>query len=348
MASILTGTPLTYTGEQAVEYIIRPAVTTGRIEDFMKVVFGVKSKQTVIFADPIYKITHKDDGCGSSAKNPTVNRYAKTWEPTDVEAWVDQCYKDLSGTLHEIQLKSGNDKPDLTNTKIEKFLLDLLEPAAYSDFLRMAWLSKKDINAAELTNGNADVANYNQIDGIWTLLFKAVAQNLINRVVIPENAKAAGEQDLTPGSSVGILKKVFKAQSTVMKQVAKDKKVLFVTREFYEDLEEAYESKDSLEMSFQKLLDGQTTLAFRGIPLVVVDIVDQFLEADFNLSGKVTMPHRVILTVKDNFQIGLDGDTTDPTAMEIWYERKDKKWNARLMYKLAAMIAEEKYVSLAY
>lgn len=348
MASLLTGTPLTYSGQQAMDYIIRPAIATGRIEDFMKVVFGVKEKQQVIFTDPIYKVTHVDAGCGSTPDNPTINRTEKFWTPTDVEAWVDQCYKDVAGTLHEKDLKSGSDKPDLTGTKVEKYLLDLLEPAAYSDFVRIAFLSKKSIVAAELTNGAADVKHYNQIDGIWTLIFAAVAATKIPRTTIAENANAAGAQDLTAGTAITILRNVFKNATTVLKQVSKDRKVLYVTREVYEDYETWLESKDSLESSYTKLQDGQTTLSFRGVPLIVVDIVDQFLEADFTLAGKTTMPHRVILTVKDNLQIGVDGETTDPTAMEVWYERKDKKWNARLMYKLAAMIAEEKYVSVAY
>ncbi|WP_460983703.1 hypothetical protein [Spirosoma fluminis] len=344
----MTGTPLTYTGDMAVDYIIRPAIATGKIEEFIKVVFGVKTKQQVIFADPIYKITKKDAGCGSSASNPSINRSEKFWDPTGVEAWVDQCYTDLKGTFHEKDLKSGSERPDLTNTKIEKFLLELLEPAAYSDFLRMVWLSKKGIVAGELTNGAGDVPHYNQIDGFWTKIFAAVAANLFKRYTIAENAGNAGAQDLAAGRSYEILKGVFKNQSTVLKQAKKNLKVLYVTRAIYEDYEIYLESKEALESSFTKLQDGQEVLTFRGVPLIIVDIVDQFLESDFNLAGKLTMPHRVILTLKDNFQLGIDGDTTDPTAMEIWYERKDKKWNARLMYLLDCMIAEEKYVSVAY
>ncbi|GAB2549886.1 hypothetical protein [Spirosoma aerophilum] len=347
-ASLLTGTPLTYTGQMAVDYVIRPAIETGRIDDFMKVVYGVKTRQQVIFAEPLYKITKKDAGCGQGVNNPGVTRTEKFWEPVDVKAWVDQCWTELKGTIDEAKLKAGNDKSDLTNTQIEKFMLDLLEPAAYSDFLRMAWLGKVAITAAELTAGAADVPNYNQVDGIWTKLFAGVAANLIKRTPIAENTNAAGQQDLGTGRAYTILAAVFKNASTVLKQTAKDKKVLFVTRGIYEEYETWLESKDSLESSYAKLQDGQMTLTFRGVPLVIVDIVDQFLDSDFNLAGKVTLPNRVILTVKDNFQVGVDGDTSDPTAMEVWYERKDEKWNGRLKYKLCTQVAEEKYVSLAY
>lgn len=347
-ASLLTGTPLTYSGDMAVDYVIRPAIKTGRVEDFMKVVYGVKNRQQVIFADPIYKITKVDPGCGTGVTSPTVTRTQKFWAPVDVKAWVDQCWTDLKGTIHEAQLKSGNDKSDLTNTQIEKFMLDLLEPAAYSDFLRMLWLSKTTIVAGELTGGAGDVANYNQIDGFWTLIFAGVGAGTIKKKPISENALGAGLQVVGTGRAYAILDSVFKNATTVLKQVDKSKKVLYVTRGLYEEYETWLESKDSLESSYAKLQDGQTTLTFRGVPLIIVDIVDQFLDSDFNLSGVVDKPNRVILTVKDNFQAGVDGDTTDPTAMEVWYERKDEKWNGRLKYKLAAMIAEEKYVSVAY
>jgi len=347
-ASLLTGTPLTYTGQMAVDYVIKPAINTGRVDDFMKVVYGVKTRQQVIFAEPLYKITKVDPGCGTGVNNPTVTRTEKFWEPVNVKAWVDQCWTDLKGTIDEAKLKAGNDKSDLTNTAIEKFMLDLLEPAAYSDFMRMCWLGKTAINAAELTFGATDVPNYNQVDGFWTKLFQGYAAGLIKKVTIAENANAAGAQGLAKGRAYEILSAVFANAPTVLKQTNKDKKVLFVTRGVYEEYETWLESKDSLESSYTKLQDGQTTLTFRGVPLVIVDIVDQFLDSDFNLAGKVTMPNRVILTVKDNFQVGVDGDSSDPTAMEVWYERKDEKWNGRLKYKLCTQIAEEKYVSLAY
>lgn len=347
-ASLLTGAPLTYTGEMAVDYVIKPAITTGRVDDFMKVVYGVKTRQQVIFAEPLYKITKKDKGCGQGVNNPTVKRTEKFWEPRNVKAWVDQCWTDLKGTIDEAKLKAGNDKSDLTNTKIEKFMLDLLEPAAYSDFMRMAWLGKEAIVGAELTAGADDVENYNQVDGIWTKLFAGVAAALIKRIVIAENNNAAGAQGLAKGRAYEILSAVFANASTVLKQTKADKKVLFVTRGVYEEYETWLESKDSLESAYTKLQDGQTTLMFRGVPLVIVDIVDQFLDSDFNIAGKVTMPNRVILTVKDNFQVGVDGDSSDPTAMEVWYERKDELWNGRLKYKMCTQVAEEKYVSLAY
>ena len=347
-AGLLTGAPLTFPGDLAVDYVIRPAVTSGRVEDYMKVVYGVKSRQQVIFADPIVKITRVDPGCGQGVNNPTVSRTQKWWEPVDVKAWVDQCWVELKGTIHEKQLKSGNDKSDLTNTQVEKLMLDLLEPAAYSDFLRMLWLSKTTINASELTNGATDVPHYNQVNGFWALIFAGFGAVTIKRKTIAENNGAAGAQGLGSGRAYAILASVFANANTVLKQVDKSKKVLYVTRGVYEEYETWLESKDSLESSYAKLQDGQTTLTFRGVPLIITDIVDQFLDSDFNLSGVVSMPNRVILTVKDNFQVGVDGDTSDPTALEVWYNRDTEKWNGRLKYKIATMIAEEKYVSVAY
>jgi hypothetical protein len=346
-ASLLTGAPLTYTGKMAMDYVLKPAVKTGKIEDYMKVVFNVKTRQQVIFTKPIYKITRIDGGCGTGGVTPTVVRTEKWWEPQSVKAWVPQCWQDLKGTIFEEQLKAGNDISDLTNTQIEEYMLNLLEPAAYSDFMRMAWLSKKTITGAELTGGNADVQHYNQIDGAFEKINQGVAANLIQRYTIEENGLAAGAQRLGPGRAYEILDAVLEQAPIVLKQVDDSKKVLFVTREVYENYQKYLESNSTLEITYTNLVDGQKTLTFRGIPLIILNIVDQFLEADFKLAGKVTQKHRVILTVKDNFQIGLDGESTDPTALEVWYERKDEIWNGRLKYKLAFMIAEEDYVSVA-
>ena len=349
MASMLTGTPIAYSGQEAMDYIIRPALATGKIEEFFKVVPNVKEKQQVIFTNPVYKITHVDPGCGSGPNNPTIMRTQKYWNPDPVEAWLDQCYTDLSGTLHEKQLKGGNDRPDLTGTKIEEYMLDLATPAAYSDMMRFVWLGKKAIVSAELTTAG-DVSNYNQTDGIWTKIFTAVAASLIPRTTITQNTGAAGSQGLTPQQCKDYLQAVYLAQLPVFKQVDKTKKVFYVTNSVYEGYETFLESQNALETAYTKLQDGQEVLKYRGIPLIVVDIVDQFL-VDFAPSansGAITLPNRIILTVKDNFQIGVNTDSASPEAFDVWFERMTKKWNARLNYRICTQIALEEYVSVGY
>lgn len=351
-ASLLLGQPLTYTGTMATDYIFRPALEVGKLEDYMKVVTGLKVRQQVIFVSPLGKLTVKDAGCGLGEDTTTVTRNEKFWNPIPVKAWFSQCAADVQGTLEESQLKSGNERTDLTNTAIEKRLLDLLEPATYRDLVRMIWLSKSTITAVELTDPT-QLKYYNQIDGLWPKLFAGVASGKVNRATIAKNAATTtAAQKLTAAEALQALDDVYAAQNIVLEQLPDDEKVLFVSRSVFRAYRTYLTRNDKLESSFLSLQEGQENLMYMGIPLVIVDVWDQYIMSDFAITTggntAYTMPNRIVLTIKDNLQVALDTEATDPAVMEVWYERYQEKWHSRLKYKLDTQIGLEEYVVVGY
>lgn len=341
----------TYNGKQAMEQILKPAIQYGSLEDYyFKVKTGLKVKEQVFFLRPVRKITIKSQGCNPSSNNPTIEREEKFWQPEPVEARLDICWTELNGQLEESELKGGTEVSNLLGTKVEKILLDLLVPAAYEDLLRMVWLSRKNIVAANLTGGAGDVKNYNQIDGFARKIEIGVGASKIKYHAIAKNAQAtAAAQVLAAGEAKTILFNVFSKQSAFLKRSKKNTKVFYVTGSIYENYYNELESTyGALESARTMLLDGTESLTYRGIPLMVLEIVDQFIESDFLVSGAYDKPNRVYMTVKDNFQIGVDTDTSNPIAMDYWYEKKDRKVYFDLQYKLDVQIADEDLVVAAY
>jgi hypothetical protein len=78
------------------------------------------------------------------------------------------------------------------------------------------------------------------------------------------------------------------------------------------------------EQAFENLQKGLTTLTYKGIPIIPVDVWDLFLsESDNPLFA--TTRHLILLTVKDNHILGVE-QGSDLNKIEGWYERKDRKF----------------------
>jgi uncharacterized protein YheU (UPF0270 family) len=354
MASIIQApTGSEFTGEQAKEYILKPIIAYGNLEDFFKVITDVKVRQQVSFLKYFDKITHKDAGCDSTEDTKQLTFSDKFWDPQPVEALLSQCYTDLYGTSFEKKLNGGTDKYKLEGTEVEALMLAAMVYAGDVDLKRMFWLGDKDILAANLTGGAGEVKNYNQVNGVWKKVIAGAVANLIPRYTITQNAASTTAGQVLPdGEAKKVLRQVFRKQSLLLKQYNKKLKRFFVTREIYDNYSEELSANDKLESARTQLIDGTDTLTFEGIPLEVVDVVDTYLASDFTFGAGVnktiTNPHRVLLTVKENIQMSVDTNTAYPVAFETWTEKLKKRWYGRAMYELDVQIAHEELISVAY
>ena len=350
---------VTYNGEEAKEYIWIPAITYGGMEDFFKVLTGVKTKQQVLYMQYFDKITHIDTGCDSAAVNKQILRTEQFWDPQPVEALLSQCYTDLYGSSFEKLLKGGTDKYKLEGTEIEKLMLEAMVYAGDTDLKRMIWLGNKSIIAANLTNGATDVGNYNQVNGVWQRLKAGVVAGTIPRYTITQNAATTtAGQSFTADADSGvfwaptILRAVYRNQKPVLRKMNKKAKKFYVDQATYDNYSESLAFNKTLESARMQLLNGTDTLSFEGIPLEINDVVDTYLASDFTFGSganqTITDPHRVLLTVKDNLQFSVDTETSYPVAFETWTEKKEKRWYGRALYELDVQIARPELCSVAY
>jgi hypothetical protein len=107
------------------------------------------------------------------------------------------------------------------------------------------------------------------------------------------------------------------------------------------------ENKDGIEAAFEMQESGVTTLRYRGIPLTVVNEWDDRINAD--LLG--ALPHRAILTIKDNLQLGYDAQPINAAGenpFRIWYSDDTERWNAKLLYTADAQVANDELIISAY
>lgn len=340
-----------YNGEHAKELVLTPATERPALTDIFGIEEGIKGKKYVHTLGRASKLTKKDAGCGTGKQQLTLSTTAKMWDPQDAKMWLYECWADMRGKVLEWKLKNGNDKNDITDTDIEDYLIDVAQNAAYEDMLRFAWFGKKNITAAELTGAAGDVANYNLIDGFWTKTFAAVAAGKTKRVAISDNGEATvAAQALEPGDAFPIFQNLFNSAPQKLKNAPLAGRQFMVTDTLFTEYMN-YRESQNLDTSFTIQESGVTSLRYRGVPITVINEWDQHIQSDFLVGGKYDLPHRAVLTQRNNLKLGFDsmpGNSASEIAFKIWFSDDDELWNARLLYMLDYQTAEDDMLVVAY
>lgn len=102
---------------------------------------------------------------------------------------------------------------------------------------------------------------------------------------------------------------------------------LIVTQEFADNYMETLETASGIPAAYQKVIDGQERLLYRGIPLVVRPQMDEDIAGDFG----GLQPHRFMLTIPTNLVYGTDG-SGDTELFEMWYNQDEQENRMRNEY----------------
>jgi hypothetical protein len=357
--TLLTGTTLTFNGNEVRTAIMKPVYSHPDIAAMHKIVEGITSKTQVIYYGEIEEVTVLDAGCNSTPKDNAIPFNEKFWTPKELEAWVKECYTNLKGMFLEWGLKAGYKKADLIQAQTgddpasfwDEFVLDLMMNAWKRDQFRMAWFSdtaaNTTANAGNLT-ASGRIQHYNQGNGFWKKTFAAVAANQAYRATISRNTNYA-DQTLQTDDCLNALKLIHKNADERIFDVTEGL-AYRVTRTMYDNLVDSYESK-APETGFKNLTDGQSVLTFRGIPVVKVSAWDRIIKKDFRdpaspSAASPFRPHRAALYHSENLQIGWSIDESN--VFESKYEWKEKEVHMRGNVDFDTQIAHEELIGCAY
>ena len=305
--TLLSGSPITFNGKEAMEGIIEPAYSSPEIAEFLTIVEDIVAQEQIAFLGRISKITQKDNGCGTGALNKTIPMSEKFWNPVAVKAWLTQCEDDLEQTFFVWGTSKGIKRKDLTDTDFMDFVIDIMTTAVKDDALRFIWFgdtAADTIANLSFLNDASDIPFYNAVNGLWKQIFAAVTGATMTRVTVAENA---GGTYVLQALVAGITKTYM---ASMMEQadprLRADKSKAFYVTQSWMDNWLAYRESGTTEASWTLLEDGQKQFYFRGVPIHVLDFWDIQIAADMNDGTKKVSPHRALLTTKANLQVGLD------------------------------------------
>ena len=143
-------------------------------------------------------------------------------------------------------------------------------------------------------------------------------------------------------------KAAFKAAYLLMPNVMKGLKGsgslrFIVTQTMYDNYMETLETATGIPEAYRMMIDGVSTLSFRGIPVIARPQWDENIEEDFD----GVQPHRFMLTAVENLVFGTDG-SGDSSMFEMWYEINEQENRMRCEYLGGTQFVHSDFTVLAY
>jgi hypothetical protein len=251
------------------------------------------------------------------------------WEPELIGDRLAHCSTDVN-SLFKLFKKAQRISPDFFDRiGTEEFgvIIAKVEQAMNKMNHRLVWFGDKgalNVTGGGVIKDGVDVKYFNPIDGLFKQIFAEIPTTASNYVEITANAGANyATQALAADTALGIFRKMFNNARfhEAIEEGAQPQ--LLVTRELYQNYMDQLEDK-SLAFTLSETKDGVSSLSYRGIPIKVRNDWDNNIRAYQDNGAKWNLPHRAILTVKENIPVGTLSEA-DLTNIESWYEKKDKK-----------------------
>lgn len=332
--AILDLAALTMNPEEASDVsqaIFERTITGGALSEYHDIETGIHHKTQIPFIGNLGLVGLKVTGCNRNENPSQIPLTEKYWDPALIGDRLAHCATDVNSLL-KLFKKAQKINPDFYNRiGSEEFgvIIAKVEQAMTKMNNRLVWFG--DTAAANVTGGGVitdgvDVKYFNIIDGLFKQIFAEVPTTAKNYVEISENAGASyAAQKLADGKALATLRAMHNAMDSRFFEALEDGAVpeFLVTREFQQNYWATLEDK-SMAFSLSETQDGISQLSYRGIPIKVRHDWDSNIRAYQDNATKLNLPHRAILTVKENIPVGTVSES-DLSEITSFYDQKDKK-----------------------
>lgn len=352
IAGNATANGVLYGPEQFRSLILEPTIQSPDLAQILTIRDDTKAKEDILFAKRFRKVSHLDTGCGTVPNTPGMDVEKLTWDPVAIEAWIAECGPDFDSTFLAWGLGVGYKRPDLQEAVIKiksnidggdattqnywnEFVQDQMEEAIRDDIFRMGFFADPAITAAQLTGGADDVKNYNQLRGIWPqIIALATAYTSVRAYTIDANQSA--DQVLPDGEASKIFMKLLFGADRRLRSGLFGTPIILATQSIVDNwaLER---QKQNLETSFKLMETGLVGPRYNNVEIIPRPEWDEILAADFFKNGKVNLPHRAVMTTKENLQLGFDSYSA-ATQVEAWHNKESKYTHMRGNWKMDAKV----------
>lgn len=353
---VITPQELTFNGREAQslsEAIYSASFENPAVGQFHTIISGVKAKQQIAILGALGLTGRGQTRCDITANPGTIPMSEKFWDPAYIGDRFEQCWADLIGTFFMWGLKNGVKKPDLTDTDFANFLEDRIAESSIEAVFRLAYFG--DTAAATISGGGVykngtDVGYFDPINGYWKQIAAIVAANASRRTAIPHNtgvSYAAQEftaQDTTDKVATGIFQSLKYGADFKLRNA--DNKIIIATQSLTDQYEKELMSQN-IEPSYTRVESGIDVLRYGGIDIIPFNFLDRTIRAYQDNGTKYNLPHRAILTTKDNLQIATE-EEGNFSELDAFYDKKSKLYVADFGFNLDAKVIEDHMIQVAY
>lgn len=358
--AIITPADFTWNGKEVMalsEAIIEKAYSKPALSEIHTLVTGIKAKQQLAFLSRIGLVgkKHTNGTCEPTASTESSSGSEKFWDPAYIEDRFSECWDTFRESFFIWGLKNGIKKGDLTATDAYNFMKEIISDAQSEAVLRLAWFGDtaaanyNDSPAGKITNG-VDTDFFTPFDGLWKQLF-AIGTADSNRLnAIAQNAEATfsaqafDDTDTTNKVVTKLFRNMLKGADYRLRE--QQNLVILCTQSLADQYVDELEA-GGVDASFKIITDGIGTLTRNGVTIVSINFWDRYIKAYQSSGTAYYRPHRAILTVKDNIQIGCE-EESNLAELDPFYDKKSKKFIVDFGFNLDAKVVEDYMVQLAY
>lgn len=351
---------LNFNGEEiknSAEAVFVSAFAQPAVDQLFTIVNGIKSKKQIAILGRFNGLLGKGNGgCTPTPSVVTTPMTQKIWETATISDRLPYCWTQLEDTFWIWGTKNGIEKADLTATDFILYIEELLKTELVETYMRIAYFNDLDAELVEdggvVTDGT-DLEFFNRINGIWKQAFAigtADPARLTGGILATRNAGASyAAQSFTATDTTNmvvsnlLLDMELSADSRL---TSKEGLVFQVTKSVYDQYRREL-TFAKVNYTTETLENGMEMLNAGGIPVVKVEFWDRIIRKFFNNETKWYLPHRAILTVPNNIQIGTEEESTFSTY-DVFYDKKDKTTYIDFQFDIDAKIILNHEVQLSY
>ena len=197
-------------------------------------------------------------------------------------------------------------------------------------------------HGAAVTSSGADVVFTANIAGVPITVSNAVnaGGNLAGTTAATTANTAVGT--LKDDAALSCFETMWESMSNVLRARIKTEGRFITTTSLYDNYTKTIENLNGSDAAHSTLINGVSTLTFRGVPIMAREEWDEHIEND--LGGEYK--HRAMLTIPRNLVVGTDGESDD-VNVEMWYEKKDQVNYVRVEYKAGTQLIHPELVVIA-
>jgi hypothetical protein len=310
--------------------VFEKTIMEGDLSEHHDIVTGIEHKTQIPFIGNLGLLGYKQTGCSRTADGSSIPFSEKFWDPVLVGDRLKHCATDVPALL-KLFSKAKKISPDFFDrlgSEEMGVVVSKVDNAMKSMLNRLVWFgdtSAENVTDSGVIKDGVDVKYFTPIDGLFKQIFTDVPTTASNYVAIAKNSGASyALQELAADTALGIFRAMYNKMDARFFQALEDgaQPILEVTRELFQNYQDQLEDK-SLVFTLAEAKEGVNGLTYRGIPIKVRYDWDNNIKSYQDNGTKLNLPHRAILTVKENIPVGTLS-TNDFNNLESWYEQKDK------------------------
>jgi hypothetical protein len=350
---------LNFNGEEiknSSEAVFISAFAPTAVADLLTIVGGIKAKKQIAILGRFNGLLGKGTGaCDPTGRSVTTPMSQKLWELATISDRLAYCWKDLEGTFFIWGTKNGIDKADLTATDFLLYIEELLATELIETYMRITYFNDTDAELVDdggvITDGT-DLAFFNRIDGIWKQAYAIVAGDSARKTTDLTSRNGQATYALQAFTSTDTTNKVvmnclFNMEVQADSRLTSKEGLRFqVTKSVFDQYRREL-TFSNISYTTERLENGMMQINAGGIPVVCVEFWDRIIREYFNNGTKWHLPHRAILTVPSNIQVGTEEEST-LTAYDVFYDKKTKTTYVDFQFDIDAKIVIDHEIQLAY